>query len=125
MAVVGPKRTQGMVLVDASPGKANGRGDGVHLDDMRQRGSAQRRLAESSNTPITPGSPNDALLALAVAEQQLCGARRENESLRMNNERLLQRLSDVSRRAGGGAPPPPPRRAPGRPKRLFLIQQVQ
>jgi len=125
MAVVGPKRTQGMVLVDASPGKANGRGDGVHLDDMRQRGSAQRRLAESSNTPITPGSPNDALLALAVAEQQLCGARRENESLRMNNERLLQRLSDVSRRAAAAQRLAHHDGLTGLPNRLLLIKQLQ
>jgi diguanylate cyclase (GGDEF)-like protein len=119
------KRTRQIALADTLPGGANDCGEGVRLDDMRQLRAAQRHIAEPSNRHITPGSLNDALLALAVAEQQLGGARRENESLRINNERLLHRLSETSRRAAAAQRLAHHDGLTGLPNRLLLIKRLQ
>jgi diguanylate cyclase (GGDEF)-like protein len=72
-----------------------------------------------------PGSLDDALLGLAVAEKRLFGALRENESLKLNNEHLMQALEEASRRAVAAQRVAHHDGLTGLPNRLLLIKRLQ
>jgi diguanylate cyclase (GGDEF)-like protein len=72
-----------------------------------------------------PGSVDEALHGLAIAEQRLSGALLENESLKLNNEYLMQALDMASRRAVAAQRVALHDGLTGLPNRLLLIKRLQ
>jgi len=110
---------------DSAFGETIGRAEANQFQQMQRRGSSRRQSAEPSIPRNAPGSLDDALLDLAVAEKQLFGALRENESLKINNEHLMQALDDASRRAVAAQRVAHHDGLTGLPNRLLLIKRLQ
>ena len=72
-----------------------------------------------------PGSFDDALIGLAIAERRLFGALRENKSLKLKNEHLMQALEEASRRAVAAQRVAHHDGLTGLPNRLLLIKRLQ
>jgi len=95
------------------------------LQHTQPQGDWRRHTAEPSRLRKLPGSLDDALLALAVTEERLMGALRENESLKLNNEYLMQALDGASRRAVAAQRVAHHDGLTGLPNRLLLIKRLQ
>jgi len=114
------KRTNG-ILPGATVGWAE-------TDSIRRAplpGIARRHSVVPSGPGRAPCSLGDALRELALAEQRLFGALRENESLKSNNEHLMQALDEASRRAVAAQRVAHHDRLTGLPNRLLLIKRLQ
>ena len=72
-----------------------------------------------------PGSLDDALMRLAIAEKRLIGVLRENENLKSNSEYLMKALDATSRRAVAAQRVAQHDGLTGLPNRLLLIKRLQ
>jgi diguanylate cyclase (GGDEF)-like protein len=124
-----PERTavpiRGSALADTSPDRTNGCAEAVGIKAMLQRGLSRRRSAEPSDMHAGSDSPGDVLLALSVAEEQLRDARRENEFLRISNERLARALADALLRGTEANRLAHYDGLTGLPNRLLLMERLQ
>ena len=71
------------------------------------------------------GSPDNALTDLAIAEERLVAALRENERLKLNNQQLMRSLEGASRQAVAAQRVAHHDRLTGLPNRLLLIKRLQ
>jgi diguanylate cyclase (GGDEF)-like protein len=110
---------------DVALGETNWRAGASQFQHLPRRGSSSRQSGEPASPRNAPGSFDDALLDLAVAEMKLFGALRENESLKLNNEHLMQALDDASRRAVAAQRVAQHDGLTGLPNRLLLIKRLQ
>jgi diguanylate cyclase (GGDEF)-like protein len=76
------------------------------------------------HTP-SPGAPDVAVMRLAIAENRLVEALRENESLKSKNGYLMQVLDETSRRAVAAQRIAQHDGLTGLPNRLLLIKRLQ
>jgi diguanylate cyclase (GGDEF)-like protein len=125
MARLNPLPTRAFTVADALPVEDSSSSERVRHGDLRSHALAQRGYAKPANAQISPRSPDDALLALAVTSEHLHGAQRENEALRKTNEQLLQRLADASRRVMAAQRLAHHDGLTGLPNRLLLIKRLQ
>lgn len=102
------------------PGPSQNRTNGSLVREFR--GSAE---TEPSGPRHAPYSFGDALFELALAKRQLFDALRENESLKSNNQHLMQALDGASRRAVAAQRVAHHDRLTGLPNRLLLIKRLQ
>lgn len=114
------RRTHGMALVET-----DGAAEANQRWHMSRRGSLRCRSAEPPETGDAQGLLTAASLALRVAEKQLSSARHKNESLRIQNERLMQSLADASRQAVAAVRVAHHDTLTGLPNRLLLIRRLQ
>ncbi|MEX0735021.1 MAG: GGDEF domain-containing protein [Steroidobacteraceae bacterium] len=114
------KQTDGMF-----PGATVGWAEADPLRRATRPGSVGRYSVVPSGQRHAPGSLGDALRDLALAEQRLFDALRENESLKSNNEHLMQALDEASRRAVAAQRVAHHDRLTGLPNRLLLIKRLQ
>jgi diguanylate cyclase (GGDEF)-like protein len=124
----GPSNVPGLDLMrthDSAVGASIGRAEANQFQHMQRRGSSRRQSGQPSIPRNAPGSLGEALLDLAVAERQFLGALRENESLKINNEYLMQALDDASRRAVAAQHVAQHDGLTGLPNRLLLIKRLQ
>lgn len=92
---------------------------------MSQPGSSRRQSAEPSRLRNAPGTLDDALIGLAIAEERLVAALRENTSLKVNNEHLMRALEGSSRQAVAAQRVAHHDGLTGLPNRLLLIKRLQ
>ena len=85
----------------------------------------RRPAAPVSTMALADGSGRDLALALAIAEEQLHGTLRENELLRVSNQRLMTALSDVSRQNSEAYHLAHHDALTGLPNRLMLLRRLQ
>lgn len=95
------------------------------LGHLRPRASPPLRPGEPAELGRAPHSLGEALCALTAVEARLCTALRDQERLKLDNERLMQSLELASRRAVAAQRVAHHDRLTGLPNRLFLIRRLQ
>ena len=89
-------------------------------------GTAMDRVqADRHQRTPTPGSLDDTLMRLAIAEKRLACTLRENESLKSKSEYLMQALDEASRRSVAAQRVAHHDGLTGLPNRLLLIKRLQ
>jgi diguanylate cyclase len=89
-------------------------------------GTAMDRVrADPHQRTLLPGSLDDALMRLAIAEKRLACTLRENETLKSQSEYLMQALDKASRRSVAAQRAAHHDGLTGLPNRLLLIKRLQ